>query len=64
MRANRRISHKQILCGKSVGRNFKKHNIYTKSPDENTIYRVFGQKYHDEARHGKAFEGLLKRYFG
>ena len=47
-----------------MGRNFKKHNIYTKTPDENTIYRVFGQKYHDEARHGKAFEGLLKRYFG
>ncbi len=22
------------------------------------------EMYHDEARHGKAFEGLLKRYFG
>ena len=27
-------------------------------------YCVFGEKYRDEARHGKAFEGLLKRYFG
>jgi len=26
--------------------------------------RIFGQMARDEARHGKAFEGLLKRYFG
>ena len=25
---------------------------------------VFSSMFHGEARHGKAFEGLLKRYFG
>ena len=29
-----------------------------------TISGFFGQMARDEARHGKAFEGLLKRYFG
>ena len=28
------------------------------------IYKGFLMIYRDEARHGKAFEGLLKRYFG
>lgn len=30
----------------------------------NTISRWFKDEFHDEARHGKAFAGLLKRYFG
>ena len=28
------------------------------------VSAVFDEMARDEARHGKAFEGLLKRYFG
>ena len=46
-----------------MGRLLGKRNIYVISLAIQTIYRGLLKKYHDEARHGKAFEGLLKRYF-
>ncbi|MDO5775362.1 MAG: hypothetical protein Q4P22_01900 [Eubacteriales bacterium] len=46
-----------------MGRLLEKRNIYVILSAIHTIYRGLLQKYHDEARHGKAFAGLLKRYF-
>ena len=50
-----------VLRGKSVGneilKNFKPP-VFTGKTD------TFQSDVRDEARHGKAFAGLLKRYFG
>ena len=35
-----------------------------KNAKSTTIYSVSCIAFQDEARHGKAFAGLLKRYFG
>ena len=35
--------------------------VYAASTDKTCIVKI---KFHEEARHGKSFEGLLNRYFG
>lgn len=50
-----------ILCGKSVGSVIFQG---AKKPVSTGTIGIPETDYRDEARHGKAFAGLLKRYFG
>ena len=44
-----------------VGRLWARMPAYAASTDKTCIVKI---KFHEEARHGKSFEGLLNRYFG
>ena len=49
-----------VLRGKSEG---KENLLFLKTPVFTGKTSNFQSDIRDEARHGKAFEGLLKRYF-
>ena len=50
---------------KLVGNLWEKENYNTVKTSVFPIVMQFSEiEYRDEARHGKGFEGLLKRYFG
>lgn len=44
-----------------VGNAWDAHYV---QPRKQRKYQLFGGRCRDEARHGKGFEGMLKRYFG
>ena len=52
----------KVFCGKSVGYVLIMQLKEGGQPAENNVFML--NKSHVEARHGSAFSGLLKRYFG
>jgi len=51
----------RISCGQTVGKSIFPAQKKPANPDKIGILNL---QFRDEARHGKAFAGLLKRYFG
>ncbi len=51
----------RISCGQMVGKSVFPAQKKPAKPDKIGILNL---QFRDEARHGKGFEGLLKRYFG